>query len=239
MIGEGNSLTSEQTDNLNRMDFIPSLAPSKISEINLQPAYEQGELALGDWWTAPPASRASFLRRHWFFGAFVVLPMAIASIYFFFIASDQFTSEARFIVRSTSGANSGGLTSLMQGQKLSRAADETYAVNEYMVSRDAVDALVKDANLRGVLSRDEADIFNRFPNFYERDNKEMLFKHFLRFVKVDVDEDSGISTLYVRAFRPDDAQALASALLRNGEVLVNKLNERAHIDALNYAKQLC
>ena len=55
-----------------------------------------------------------------------------------------------------------------------------YAVNEYVVSRDAVDLLVRDHNLRAILARPEADIFNRFPNFFSRDNKEQLYRRFRR-----------------------------------------------------------
>lgn len=208
-----------------------------IQEIRLEPVASKGELAASDWWEPAETKRASLLRRHWMFIVLVGVPVALACLYFGLIASDQFVSEAQFIVRTAKGNDAGSLASLVQGQKLSRAADETYAVNEYVVSRDAVDLLVRDHDLRAILGRPQADIFNRFPNFYSRDNKEQLYRRFKWFVDTSIDSESGISTLTVKAFTPEDALNLAAALLRSGEGLINKLNARAHDDAMNNASQ--
>jgi capsular polysaccharide transport system permease protein len=208
-----------------------------IQEIRLEPVASKGELVAGDWWEPVETQRVPWLRRHWMFIVLVVVPMGLASLYFSFIASDQYVSETRFVVRTSARDDAGNLAALMQNQKLSRAVDETYAVNEYVVSRDAVDLLVRDHDLRAILARPEADIFNRFPNFYSRDNKEQLFRRFKRVVDTDIDTESGISTLDVRAFTPEDARDLAAALLRSGEALVNRLNARAHDDALKHASQ--
>ena len=208
-----------------------------IQEIRLEPIASRGELVAGDWWETVEAKRVPWHRRHLMFIILVALPMGLATLYFGVIAADQYVSETRFIVRSSASDDAGNLAALMQNQKLSRAVDETYAVNEYVVSRDAVDLLVRDHHLRAILSRPEADIFNRFPNFYSRDNKEQLYRRFQRAVDTDIDTESGISTLDVRAFTPEDARDLAAALLGSGETLVNRLNARAHDDALKQASQ--
>lgn len=208
-----------------------------IQEIRLEPIASRGELVAGDWWETVEAKRVPWHRRHLMFIILVALPMGLATLYFGVIAADQYVSETRFIVRSSASDDAGNLAALMQNQKLSRAVDETYAVNEYVVSRDAVDLLVRKHHLRAILSRPEADIFNRFPNFYSRDNKEQLYRRFQRAVDTDIDTESGISTLDVRAFTPEDARDLAAALLGSGETLVNRLNARAHDDALKQASQ--
>ncbi len=208
-----------------------------IQEIRLEPVASKGELVAGDWWEPAEPQHIPWWRRYWMFIVFVVVPMALASLYFGLIAADQYVSETQFIVRTSARDDAGNLAALMQNQKLSRAVDETYAVNEYVISRDAVDLLVRDHNLRAILARPEADIFNRFPNFYSRDNKEQLYRRFKRMVDTDIDTESGISTLDVRAFTPQDAQDLATALLRSGEALVNRLNARAHDDALKHANE--
>jgi capsular polysaccharide transport system permease protein len=208
-----------------------------IQEIRLEPIASRGELVAGDWWETVEAKRVPWHRRHLMFIILVALPMGLATLYFGVIAADQYVSETRFIVRSSASDDAGNLAALMQNQKLSRAVDETYAVNEYVVSRDAVDLLVRNHHLRAILSRPEADIFNRFPNFYSRDNKEQLYRRFQRAVDTDIDTESGISTLDVRAFTPEDARDLAAALLGSGETLVNRLNARAHDDALKQASQ--
>ncbi|MGD9923269.1 MAG: capsule biosynthesis protein, partial [Pseudorhodoplanes sp.] len=50
--------------------------------------------------------------------------------------------------------------------------------------------------------------------------------------------ESGISTLEVRAFRPDDAQTIALALLSRAEQLNNKLNVRARADAVKFGEEI-
>ena len=58
-------------------------------------------------------------------------------------------------------------------------------------------------------------------------------KAYSRFVTVEIDSTSGVSTLQVKAYRPEDAQRIAQALLGFSEQLVNTLNERARHDALS------
>lgn len=209
-----------------------------ITDIKLEPSYSRGELVPDNWWKPPRQKQVSVFRRNWLAIVTVCVPVALACLYFGLIAADQFISEAHFIVRTSARADVGNLASLVQGQKLSRATDETYAVSEYLTSRDAMRALATDHHLRDILSRPQADLVNRFPNAFARDTEEQLYRHFRRFLDVKIDSESGISTLRVRAFSASDAHALASALLENGEGLVNRLNARAYRDALRFATQL-
>ena len=182
-----------------------------------------------------------FWRRWYDFPLLVLLPVAMASVYLFVIASDRYVSEMKYVVRSggSGAANDAfGVASLVQSQGLSRAPDETYVVNAYVKSRDIVRLLVDHNNLRDVLDRPEADLITRFPNFYSRDNFEHLYKHFQHVVDVSLDESSGITTLRVFGYRPDDAQNIATAVLNYAEALINVLNDRAHDDAMRYAQMI-
>jgi capsular polysaccharide transport system permease protein len=178
-------------------------------------------------------------RRHrWaLFLVLVVLPVTVAAAYFGLIASDVYVSQAQFIVRSMSFNDASGLVAFAQNQGLSRATEETFAVNEYVRSRDSVDFLVVHDDLRTILARPEADLFNRFPNFFSRNTREALFRHFRSMVSADVEGKTGISRLEVEAFRPGDALNLAKALLAAGEQLVNRMNERAYENALADAQR--
>ena len=183
------------------------------------------------------------LRQHKLFAILVLLPTFIAIVYFGLIAADQYASEARFIVRSTSGTSTfanilGNNTAAMSAlSSAPTAQDETYSVNEYILSRDAAQALIAQHNLKDVLSRTEGDFINRFPNIFTRNNFERFYEHYLKFVDVTIG-DNGISALEVRAFRPDDAQAIALALLSHAEQLINKLNQRARADAVKFGEEV-
>ena len=191
-----------------------------------------------------------FARRHTMFLSIVVLPTFLASVYFGLLASDKFTSEARFIVRSVSGGGPmSALSSLGIGtsqtaaqavassMNFSRALDETYSVNEFIRSRDAVEKLEANNELREIFSRSEGDFINRFPNIFTRNNKEKFYRHYLDFISINVQGDSGISVLEVSTFRPEDSQKLALALLSHAEELVNKLNTRARADSVRFSEE--
>jgi capsular polysaccharide transport system permease protein len=210
---------------------------SDVRELKLEPLLTKGELVPDRWWEPPPAKDVSFLLRHWLFIAMVVVPVVSAIVYYGLIASRQYYSEARFLVRTSSQNEIGNLNSLFQNQKMSRANDETYAIAEYLVSREAVHELVNNDHLREILSRPTADVFNRYPNFYSRSTEEALYRHFQNFVTVEVSSESGIATLEVRAFTPEDAQNVAAAMMKNAEARVNDLNTRYYDDSLRLANK--
>jgi len=84
--------------------------------------------------------------------------------------------------------------------------------------------------LRGLLSQPEGDLITRFPGiWFWRKDFEALYWTYKRFVSVEAETTSGVSTLLIKAYRPEDAQRMARALLEFSEQLVNQLNERAHL----------
>ena len=85
----------------------------------------------------------------------VVIPTALAIVYFGLIASDQYISESRFVVRSQKGQTTGSLLgSLMQGASssgglsLSGAQGDASTVHDYILSRDALAGLEKTCRSR-------------------------------------------------------------------------------------------
>jgi len=168
---------------------------------------------------------------------FVFFPTLLAGVYYFGIASDLYLSEARFIVRTQSRAPTSVIGALLQSSGLVRSSDDTFSVHDFIMSRDAVRKLENNDHLREIFDRPGADFITRFPNLISGSSFEALFRHYHDYVSVGSDGTSGVSTLRVRAYRPEDAQAIAQALLRYSEQLVNVLNARAEDDALNTARQ--
>ncbi len=187
--------------------------------------------------TRPRASAEAisrFLRslNIWFW-AIVGLPTLIAGVYFFAIASDLYSSEVKFLVRGPSRTPASTVTAMLSAAAATGASEDTFVVHEYVKSRDAVRRLEREDDLRGVLGRPEGDLITRFPGiWFWRKDFEALNYAYSRFVTVESDTNSGVSTLQVRAYRPEDAQRIARALLEFSEQLVNQLNERARQDSL-------
>jgi capsular polysaccharide transport system permease protein len=167
----------------------------------------------------------------WFW-AIVGLPTLIAGVYFFAIASDLYSSEVKFIVRGPNKAPVSAISAMLSSSAPA-VSEDTFAVHEYITSRDAVQRLEREVDLRALLSRPEGDLITRFPGlWFWRKDFEQLYWAYQRFVSIEKDNNSGVTTLLAKAYRPEDAQRLARALLEFSEQLVNQLNERARQDAI-------
>jgi len=178
-------------------------------------------------------------RIPWLFVIMVAIPSLLTTLYYLAIAAPLYVSEAHFVVRAHGQQAPVGLGSILQSVGVSGggSATDAFEVQAYMVSRDAVMTLAKRDGLRTVMNRPEADFLMRFPRPFEGQSFENLFESYKRYVTVGYDSQTGISTLRVTAFRADDAQRIANALLDDGETLINRLNDRSMADAVSQAQR--
>lgn len=170
------------------------------------------------------------------FAILVLLPTLLAGLYFFVIASDQYVSEAKFIVRSSDKQQVGGLGALLQTTGLGTAPEETYSVIDYLVSRDGLRAVDEKLDYQAMMGSDQIDFLGRFPNPIDGDTREGMYDHYQRHVIALHDPSSGVSELTVKGFTPESAEQIALTLLDSGELLINRMNERALDDALQIAR---
>jgi capsular polysaccharide transport system permease protein len=201
-----------------------------------------GRAAVADAGVRPSRSAARVRRffrsiNLWLWGI-VGLPTLLAGVYYFAIASDLYLSEAKFIVRSQKQVQTSMIGALLQSTGLGRADDDTAAVQDFVTSRDAVRKLEQQNGLRVVFGRPEGDFVSRFPGIlFWRKDFEALYWRYDHFVTVETDTSTRVTSLRVKAYRPEDAQMIANALLAYSEQLVNELNERARRDALGTARR--
>lgn len=172
-------------------------------------------------------------RRAWLI---LFLPTLLSAIYLFFLASDQYESEAKFVVRSAQRPDSlGGLSFLVQ-LGLQRSQDDSFIVQDYMTSRDAVRELQQRLPLRAMFKTDAIDVMAGYPSLLYDSREERFYKYFQTMVSVVHTDKTGISTLKVRAFSAENAKKIADSLLQLGEGLINRLNERLLRDAVGRAE---
>lgn len=180
-------------------------------------------------------------KKKWFakplFWLTVILPTAFSTVYFGVVASDIYISESSFVVRSPKNqASLTGFGALLQGSGFSRSQDDSYTVQEYMRSRTALEQLQQELPVKSFYDS-QGDILSRFNGFKLNDSQEAFFRYFKDRLSIDLDSVSGIATLRVRAFKPEEGQQINQKLLNLGEELINRLNERARKDTLAYAEQ--
>jgi capsular polysaccharide transport system permease protein len=161
------------------------------------------------------------------FAVTVIVPTTAAIIYFGLVASDVYVSESRFVVRSAQRQSQTSVVgALLQGTGFSRAQDDTYAVVDYIQSRDALKELNRGDYIADAYGN-HGDFLGHFSRSFD-DSFEALWKYYgKRIVSVDFDSTSAITTLQVRAYTSKDAEKINETLLNMSERLVNRMNERA------------
>jgi len=171
----------------------------------------------------------------------VAVPIAGTATYLFGFAADRFESEAVFVVRNPQQADGALLAGNGQNatdvfsRAVPLASDDSFAVQEFILSRDAMRLADEQLNLKKILAGPATDPLWHFPSIFGDDTEEALYRTYLRHVDVHYDFNTNISVLSVQAFSPADAQRLATVLLGLSEDLVNRLNERGEQDAIRAA----
>jgi capsular polysaccharide transport system permease protein len=163
----------------------------------------------------------------------VIIPTVFAGVYFFGIAADQYVAEFRFALRTAEPVRS-ETNSILGNAAPSAVGVDSYAVAQYIGSRDIVDEVGKTLDLRAMFSRPEADWLARL-------QLPVTIEELVRYWKNQVDGffdvSNGTIVVRVRAFAPADALALAQAVLASSERLVNDLSARARRDTLRNSER--
>jgi BexC/CtrB/KpsE family polysaccharide export inner-membrane protein len=180
------------------------------------------------------SARAFFLRP--LFLLTVALPTILASIYFGMFASDVYISESRFVVRSPTRPAASPLGVLLSASGFSGAGEESNAVSEYLISRDALNEADADGLVRNAYGPARASWFDRFGGWFGGTSREELYQYFSKHISVSTSPTVQVTNLSVRAFSPEDAKQINERLLRQSEALVNRLAERARGDAISIAQ---
>ena len=161
-----------------------------------------------------------------------VLPVAAGALYYGLIASDRFVTEARFAIRPAIGSaekatpDSVGTSSGVPSQMV---AQDTLITYDYVGSRPMVEAIEAQLPIRAWFGRDSIDHFSRFD---PEKPIEKFVRYWKRRVGIDVESSSGIMSLTVEAFDPAESLAIAQAVMKEAERMVNDLSVKAREDAV-------
>jgi capsular polysaccharide transport system permease protein len=185
----------------------------------------------------------------WSFVICVLLPTVVSALYFAFIESDEYTSEAHFTIRTAADNQSSALNSALNsisssggsssiGMSGSSSGDQSsdqdvYIVADYIRSRSIIQDIGGKSVLFAIYSRPNIDWLSRLTPDVPLEEAWEYWK-----AKIDaiVDTPSETITLDVRAFTPQEAQQLAKLILKKSEALVNDISERSRHDAMMRAE---
>lgn len=172
------------------------------------------------------------------FVAGVILPVLLSSVYFFGIASDQYVSESRFVIKAPNqrSAQTTSFANLIQSTGLSSGQEQSNQVIDYVRSRSALQTLRDKLEVQKSYGKSSIDSLSRFPRFWEENAFEDLYDYYRGKVQVSRDSDTGLVVLRTIAFSPKEAASINRHLLQQSEMLVNALNANARTKAISEAE---
>jgi capsular polysaccharide transport system permease protein len=163
--------------------------------------------------------------------AAILLPTFFASLYYIFIAADQYVAETRFAIRSNE-AQTIDVLGMMTGMGSTTVTSDSYIVTEYVQSREMVAELERRLPLKAMFAREEADFWTRLDPDVSR---EALVEYWRDRIEVFYDSTKNTVAIEVRAFTAEDAEALAREIVTTVRRLVNDLSAQARRDAVRFA----
>ncbi|MEL7252633.1 MAG: hypothetical protein AAGL23_00555 [Pseudomonadota bacterium] len=160
----------------------------------------------------------------------VLIPAMLGGYYYGVIASDQYETESRLVVRTIglqTSENEGANRVTMLGG--AAVVQDAHILVNYLKSVDIVKDLQADIDLRALFSRAAIDDLSRL----DADASiEDLHRFWQRQTISYVDGPSGIIQFTVRAFSPEDAVLISQAAIDRAAGLIEKLSEQAKQDLL-------
>lgn len=167
------------------------------------------------------------------FWIFVVAPVVASAVYFGGMASNVFLTESRFIVRSSEQPTAPSLGALLKGISPSVGSENAMVVRDYLLARESISDIDKDLKLRDHYQK--GDAFQSFPAWFEDASLEQFYDYFPKVATFNVDSQSGVASLRVKAFTPDVALGVNETMLGMARARIKILNEQIRKDTLGIA----
>lgn len=180
----------------------------------------------------------AWLRRNRVLMLVVVVPSLLVGGYLYLVASDQYESEAHFLVHSADATPQPGIgvsQVISAATGVSAGQNEAMSVADYLTSHDVVARLRREDALVSSFQRPGVDLLSRL--WGDDPSPERLLAFYRHQVKVQYNTETGITVLTVHGFEPEDAYRLARKLLALGEQRVNELNVRSYRDAVSLGQR--
>ena len=166
----------------------------------------------------------------------VILPSLLGALYFFLIASERYAASASFAVRSMDSVPAGGdfLGAIAGLSSVGTTTTDSYIVLEYLKSRELIEKVQSEFDLREAFSRSSIDFF------YQMDASspiEDVVDYWDWMITASYDNTSAIVNFEVQAFTAQDAETIAALIVKYSQELINRLSEKARKDAVQFAQK--
>lgn len=176
----------------------------------------------------------AMLRRRTF--ALAGVAIALAVIYWGFLASNRYVSEAQVVIERTdmTAGVAMDLGALMSGASGGNRADQLL-LRAHLLSVDMLNKLDARLDLRAHYSDSGRDILSRM--WGKATEQEWFHKHYLARTQVEFDDYAGVLVVRAQAYEPKMAHDIAATLLQEGELYMNELGHRRAQDQVLFLEK--
>lgn len=165
----------------------------------------------------------------------VIVPLALAVIYYAFFAADRFVSSAQVVVREE-GSNAAsampGLSTLLTGANPA-SREETLYLRQFITSNDMMQVLQERLQWAEHYREQRSDVFFLLRNGASRED---LLKFYQRMVVATYDETTGLLTVQVQALTPEMSKRMLTTILAVSENFVNEMSHGIAREQMKFAK---
>ncbi len=164
----------------------------------------------------------------------VLVPTFLSFYYYYYLASDQYVSEAQFIVQGSTVPRMdffGALTGLPGS---GGNASDAMVIKSYLLSNDFLQDIQASLDIRQHYSDSSIDFYARLPVDASRED---LLDYWQDMARVDYDVSTSVGTIRMVAFDPKTSQQIVDIALKRSEQLINDLSNRLRMDALVQTEQ--
>jgi capsular polysaccharide transport system permease protein len=156
---------------------------------------------------------------------FVFLLCMLAAVYWGIIASDRYVSESHIVIQQTQmpATQTMNLSSILGGTSAPNRTDQML-LRDFLLSIDMLEKLDKKLSLREHYSDRRRDPISRM--WYKDLSTEWFYWYYLLRTTVEFDEYAGVLVIRAQAFTPEQAHAITSLLVEEGERYMNDMAHR-------------
>ncbi|RTZ64962.1 MAG: hypothetical protein DSZ29_04875 [Aquificaceae bacterium] len=172
-------------------------------------------------------------------------PVVVSAIYYYNYASSQYVTETHYIIRGNDKTPSDVLGMLTGIPGSSASSADSLIAQDYILSRDFLNQAKQRINIREMYTGADIDWWASLrpdllsylidPNEPVSD-EDLLAYWQNNIMDIIYDSNSGITTLVVTAFKPEDTVKISKAVLASVDNFVNNLSSKSRTDALNTAE---
>jgi capsular polysaccharide transport system permease protein len=197
--------------------------PVSTSNKNTPEVSSEGNTLQSNWWQSGQGVWKKLKTSP--FLALVVLPTLLFAFYQIVWATERYESQAKVTVQQPdSTATMDASMAILSGLGVSGSStSDTELIKTYIYSNDMLKYLEKEVDLTSHYTNSDIDVFSRFE---EDGSQEKLLEYYLKHVSVEIDDKSGVVSIYTQSFTPDFSQELTNKIVNRAEWYINSIGHQ-------------